>query len=112
MTNNDAKCVHTELQNKLIQSDIALYKANDYIKKLESKIKDLTKKNKQLNRSSQHYRKETEILKNENIPGLNVINNDLCWFFNCILFFSSFHSTIYFRMMSAKLLIVCLVERS
>lgn len=75
MSNEGLKQNHSELQHRLLQSDIALYKANDYIKKLESKVSDLKKTNNQLHRSLQHYRQECEKLKNENIEGLNVINN-------------------------------------
>lgn len=62
-----------ELQKKLIQCEIALYKANDNIKKLESTVTDLNKRNNQLHTSLRRSRKECEKLKNENIEDLNVI---------------------------------------
>lgn len=77
MFNESMKQDRIELQKKLFQSDIALYKVNDYIKKLELKVSDLTKKNKQLHKSLQHYRQKCQKMKNENIEGLNVINHCL-----------------------------------
>lgn len=89
MSNKNLKQDHDsqniESQNKTIQSDIALYKANDKIKKLESKLFHLKKKNNQLHSSLQHYRQECEKLKHENIDGLNVIK--LLPFGNCIPYF-------------------------
>lgn len=69
-----------ELQNKLLQKDLALYKATDDIQKLKSKLSDLRKKNNQLQNSLQHYRQECEKLRNENIEGLNVNNNYYLFF--------------------------------
>lgn len=50
---------------KIIETEIALYKANDTIKKLEQRLAAVSKKNKQLDRKYRYYKSEYEKLKAE-----------------------------------------------